>query len=375
MSITLNTPSIIYGETAEIIVNDLSNVIITPTNTVINISVLNLTTTITVKPAMSEIYYASGYNAFNQLINLNITLYVNITVANNDITINYNVPTVLNAYGAISYTWFPSKYLDTTSEPSVICTPLEDIIYTITGVDQFLTISRTYIKVLVNSNLLFTPSTPTIFDGNLLLLKVAYDNSVNDEIVYTWKSKMFIDLPPNCVNLKYGPEIKLHPYQNEEYIVNAYYKNNLLTSGNIAITVIPKPSSLIDIDILPYKWYKIIISRDRNALIRECTQDKILSHKIINFYYNILQTSYRMEWTNKNGISYKVNWNTLYQIVNESNGMILSFEQQWRFFQYIQYNKRKNASSNFGFLLNIINKVYLEFVQKIPLYPMEPAVG
>ena len=82
-----------------------------------------------------------------------------------------------------------------------------------------------------------------------------------------------------------------------------------------------------------------------------------------------------MEWTDKNGIQFKVNWTTLYQITNESIEMILSFEQQWRFFQYIQYNRNRNTQSNFFYLLNVINQVYLERVKKIPLYPMEPMVG
>jgi hypothetical protein len=81
-----------------------------------------------------------------------------------------------------------------------------------------------------------------------------------------------------------------------------------------------------------------------------------------------------MEWTNKNGISCKINWVTKYQIDNESNEMILSFEQQWRFFQYINLLNRQNVTSNFGYLLNIVNSIYLEKTQKIPLYPIEPGV-
>ena len=90
-------------------------------------------------------------------------------------------------------------------------------------------------------------------------------------------------------------------------------------------------------------------------------------NKIIkDFYYTTLQTAYRMEYTVKNGISYKVNWLTLYQVMNESNGMILSFEQQWRFFQYVN----QNQNGNFKYLLNIINEIYLEKPQKIYITPL-----
>jgi hypothetical protein len=270
--------------------------------------------------------------------------------------------------------WYPAKYLNTTSESSVICTPLEDILYTVMGRDDLLSITEQYIKVTVNSNLVFTPSTPSVYDGNLLKLHVNYSKEQTDN--YTWKSSLFSTLPQDCVNLKYGSEITLHPYQNQQYVVNAYTSDGiLLTSGNIKINVITKPSHIIDIDILPYKWYKIILARDRNAVIKAVREDKALTQKIIKFYYTTLQTAYRMEWTDKNGIQFKVNWTTLYQITNESIEMILSFEQQWRFFQYIQYNRNRNTQSNFFYLLNIINQIYLERVKKIPLYPMEPMVG
>jgi hypothetical protein len=124
---------------------------------------------------------------------------------------------------------------------------------------------------------------------------------------------------------------------------------------------------IIDIDILPYEYYNLIISRNRKELTKELIKNKVLSQKIIKFYYNTLITAYRMEWTNKNGIQTTVNWTTLYQITNKSNVMILTFEQQWRFFQYINYNQRRNDQtlSNFAFLLNIVNSIYLEHPQKI----------
>ena len=73
-----------------------------------------------------------------------------------------------------------------------------------------------------------------------------------------------------------------------------------------------------------------------------------------------------MEFTVKNGISFKVPWQTVYQIVNESNGMILSFKQQWKFFGYIN----SNAQSNFKFLLNTLNEIYLSKPQKIYITPI-----
>ena len=74
-----------------------------------------------------------------------------------------------------------------------------------------------------------------------------------------------------------------------------------------------------------------------------------------------------MEWNDKNGISYKVNWYTLYQDINKSDAMIITFNQQWEFFKYINMNQRikNHVKSNFAFLINCINQIYLEYPQKI----------
>ena len=218
--------------------------------------------------------------------------------------------------------------------------------------------------VIVNNNLIFYPSIPTVYDGNILKLSVSYSlNTENTENKYVWKSL----LEPSFI--KYENEITLHPYNTQDYNVSVYNNNdNLLSEGNIKVIVIQKPANIIDIDILPYKWYKLILNKNKLKLTQEIIKDKVLSFKIINFYYTTLQNAYRMEWTNKNGVSTNISWITYYQILNDSNRMVLSFEQQWKFFQYIQMN-----TSNFRYMLNIINQVYLEIVKKIPLYPIEPA--
>ena len=373
--IALN-PSLNYGETTDIIVYYLLNVNITPNNSVINMVQSGYEYIITVKPTQTTLYYVTGDNGLGQIINLNLTVYVNVTIleVNNTVYTDYNTPIDLNAYGSLSYYWYPSTYLNQTRGSVVTTTPLESITYYIEGTDQFNTVTTTYLNIVVNSNLLFTPEKPTLYDGNLLNLNVKY-NSIDSNIIYTWKSELFDELPPNCVNLLYGDTIKLHPYNSISYTVTAYENQtkDIITRGKIQIDVIVKPSHIIDVDILPYSIYKYVIHRNRNKLIKVLTQNKTLSKKIIDFYYTTLQTAYRMEYTVKNGISYKVNWLTLYQVMNESNEMILTFNQQWNFYQYIS-SRNKMFHSNFGYLLNIINEVYLEKVQKIPIYPIEPAV-
>jgi hypothetical protein len=443
MSITVSNTSINYGGISTITVNDLLNVSISPSNSVTNTEYSNSGTVIyTVQPTISTLYYITGYNTLNNQINLNTTIYVNVTLLNNIIEIPYNTSQEINVYGSSSYSWSPSLYLNNNNSSSVTCTPLENIVYTIIGKDPFNTISRTYLKIVVNNGLTFTPSNPTVYEGNLLILSVNFDvnfnvdntnsnsgnisnlsynydtyeeddtnnyiwtfingvpilsvtssneNKINkaqeynnisvsvsstiydtSTITYVWKSKLFDTLPPNCVYYKYGQTLKLHPYKSEEYNVKVYQSCDILTSGNIKINVIEKPMNIIDIDILPYAIYQPVITRDKKTLIKLLKENKPLSMKIIKFYYNILLTAYRMEWTNKTGISYSIKWNTVYQVVNDSNEMILNFNQQWRFFQYINYHQTRNniTTSNFAYLLNVVNEIYLEHPQKIGIYPL-----
>ena len=366
MSILITNPSIQYGEESTIIINDLSNITITPRDSIVSILPSSNNIIVTVNPEISTVYYIIGYDEFGNKYNLSGTVYVNITVLNDIQNINYNTSFILIAYGSEKYTWYPSTYLNETFGPTVICTPLKDITYTITGTDNFSSVSTTKINIIVNTNITFTPSEPIVYSGNILNLSVNYNSTINN-LIYRWKSKLFDGLPNNCINYKYGKTIILHPYNNQEYTVNILNNNNIISSDIIKINVIPKPSNIIDIDILPYKLHTLILQRRKKELLRELAIDKILSNKIINFYYNILQTSYRMEWNNKNGIPYKVNWYTLYQNINKSDSMIITFNQQWDFFKYINMNQRikNHVKSNFAFLINCINQIYLEYPQKI----------
>jgi len=372
MSIYIDPTSIFYGSSTTLTVDGLNNISITPSNFVLNTEITLTGIIATLIPTISTIFYIEGYNNLNQLEKYNETVYVKVTAVNNYITVLYNTPIELIVNGSSSYQWYPSLFLNQDYGSTVICTPLENITYTIIATDPFNTVTRTYIFITVNSNLTFTPNNPTVYDGNLLNLSVNYNLNF-EHTDYTWKSNLFLSFPPNCINLLYGDKIRLHPYNTIEYKVDAYQNNKLVTSGNIKINVIQKPSNIIDVDILPYQLYGYIINRNRKKLKEELLKNIQLSKKIIKFYYTTLQTAYRMEFTNKNGIEFKVPWLTYYQITNESNGMILSFEQQWRFFQYINFYQRKNNNitlSNFTFLLNIVNELYLEKPLKIYITPL-----
>ncbi len=363
--ITTINPAIHYGEVAYIIATGFYTLSVSPGDSVVNIFESGYTYTIEVNPIETTIYYLSGINTQNENITVNVTIYVKVTAVNQTVTTDYNTPVNLSVVGSISYKWYPSLYLNQTFGPNVTSTPLENMRYIIQGTDQFNTVSRTFIDVIVNTYLVFSPNEPSVYDGNILKLSVTYTKG-NNQVQYRWRSATFDGLPPQCIDYKYGNQIILHPYKSDVYYVDVIYLGNIISAGKIPINVIQKPSNIIDVDILPYKIYLYVLNRNKKALIDELKKDKGLSEKIISFYYTTLQTAYRMEWTDKNGISFKVKWNTLYQVLNDSNAMILNYEQQWQFFQFIN----KFPTSNFKYLLNTVNEIYLEKPQKIYITPL-----
>jgi hypothetical protein len=104
MSLVSTTTSIKYGESSIITVYDLSNVSVQPMDSVSNIDVTSGSVIITVIPQISTIYYITGYNAFQQQINLNETIYVNVTMQyqNHEITTDFTGQTCTMEEGCVT---------------------------------------------------------------------------------------------------------------------------------------------------------------------------------------------------------------------------------------------------------------------------------
>lgn len=80
MSLAVLDQSIKVGETTTLLLNDVINPNIQQNNSIMNIEQSeNNSYIITVNPTISTIYYISGYNSTQMLINLNATVYVNVT--------------------------------------------------------------------------------------------------------------------------------------------------------------------------------------------------------------------------------------------------------------------------------------------------------
>jgi len=210
----------------------------------------------------------------------------------------------------------------------------------------------------------FLPSNPFVLEDNPITI---YIDNPNPTLTYQWKPYNRIYLDDSYVQ-NYGTSFRVILYKTSTFIVNGISENgNVISTSNITIEVSEKPSNILDNDLLPYEYYDLIITRNTKELRKKLIENKIMAQKIIRFYYNQILTAYRFQWTVKNGISYKMPWITYHQIEIDSNKVIISFSNQWKLFQYIHYNQQRNGytRSNFAYLINIVNSIYLEKPQKI----------
>ncbi len=218
----------------------------------------------------------------------------------------------------------------------------------------------------MTTSIIFDQSNPVVYQGNVIIINIF---SPDPTLTYEWKpfNRIYLD---DAYVQNYGTSFRLIPYQTQTFIVNGVSSTGTIVSNSqITIKAIEKPSYLLDNDLLPNEYYDIIINRNTKELRRKLIENKILSQKIIRFYYNQILNAYRFEWTNKNGTQYKMPWLTYIQVVNESNEVVISFKEQWKLFQYIHMNQQRNGytKSNFAYLINIVNSIYLEKPQKIYL--------
>jgi hypothetical protein len=371
-----------YNDTSTISLYNFKNfqVLSEPNDLSLNIKKINNNyTLITVKPKTTTRYIIYGLDYNNNIAEFDENIQVNIALNYNNvfyykqiiINVQYNSINTINLFGAYSYQITPNTFLTTSTQnalnDTITIQPLTSINYKIVGTDYFSNNSTIYISVIVQYDFIFSPAEPTIYEGNKIEISAVQIGSKTSTLNYVWIPTTSKYLSPEQAGIKYGQNITLISYKSLEFIVDGFINDELVATNNIKINVIPKPSSVIDVDILPISLYTAIMSRNSKQLKELLIKDPILSKKIINFYYTTLQTAYRLEWTNKNGGNTLINWYSVYQQMNDTSPMILTFYQQWNFFQYIQLHQtRKNITpSNFAFLLNNVNQIYLEHPQQI----------
>jgi len=394
--ITVLNNTINYNSSTNIYLYNFKNVQIlsSPVDSTININKINDNYSIvTVTPSTTTQYtiYGQDYssnniNTFNEIIKVNFALFYNnvyyYSNSNNPIQLNiyYNSATSISLFGAISYNWTPTTFLTLSTNKilndTCIIKSINNISYQIIGTDQFSNSFTLSFSVNIIYSFTFNPLNPIVYEGNKIEVNVVELDSNNNNVSpsnaatninYIWTPTTSKYLPPDQAGIKYGPNITVILYKSLEYIVNAYIDNTLVGTNNLRINIIEKPSNVIDVEVIPCSLYMAVTNRNSAELKKLLLQDVPLSNKLIDLYYTALQTAYQLEWTNKFGGNTVVNYYSIYQQINESSPMILTFTQQWKFFKYIQLNQTRNnkTPSNFAFLLNNLNQLFLEKPEKI----------
>jgi len=365
MSLQIKNQYLTYGNASYITIKNLKNIYIQPsdnTNTIDKSSYLlnSYKYEIVINPQKSTSYTIFGLNAQNEKVSLSFILYVKITLNINEISINKGDSIVIKAYGSEDYTWTPSTYI-TQNNNTIITSPTSSILYTASSTDFFGYSSEASVQINVLDNLLFNPSEPVIYEGDLASIQVSQKDTSYSNISYSWRSKKSFELPLQYANIVYSDELNIHPFFSVSYLVEGKQDNNLLLRSSLSVVVLPKPSNILDREILPLIFYQEVITRNRDALREKIKKNIRIAFQVVAFYQNVLTYAYKQEFTNRMGANLKVPWRAYYNQKNKTNNFIITFRQQWSLYAYINQNQRKQSVtiSNYAFLLNTINNLCL----------------
>ena len=158
-NLTVNAPAICIGVTATLTANGA----LTYTWNTGGIGGTIITT-----PSATTNYTVTGANANNCYNTVTTIVTVNPLpniVVNSD-TLCLGDSTILNAHGAITYTWSPSSHLNNANSSSVVANPTTTIVYNVIGTDT-------------NACKNYTTSTVTVLDSNSTYCKRVISTVIN----------------------------------------------------------------------------------------------------------------------------------------------------------------------------------------------------
>ena len=85
-----------------------------------------------------------------------------LALANMDTTVEVGTPINITAFGAFGYQWSPTQYISATNTGAIVCTPLQDVTYTVVGVDSYFTCPQALsINIKIFENDIWLPNTFT----------------------------------------------------------------------------------------------------------------------------------------------------------------------------------------------------------------------
>ena len=362
MSIDIKNYKINLGEDYEVDLYNIYNVDITPNDD--NLEIYEYyndgiyITKLILSPQKSTKYIVKGINNSFEDVELEFYIHVKMKLSTNQLDINKNDSGFIEIQSDEKLMIYPNNNIQKISNKLYKVNPNISTDYIITNIDKYNEISRQHLKVTVSNNIIFNPENPKVYSGNRLILNAELNYNEKIDYTFKWRSTHSIGLPEQYAGIKYGNSITIYPYFSLGYIVEAITNNGkFLTSNRIDINVIPKPVNILDNDIIPEILYESVINRNSKKVKELLLQNTRLLNKIITFYYNTITNAYKLENNNKTGSQVKVPWISNYSIVNDNNDMIVTFDQLWNLYIYINRYKTNSMKyiSNFAFLLKNVN--------------------
>ncbi len=136
--------------------------------------------------------------------------------------------------------------------------------------------------------------------------------------------------------------------QGEDLSLGTVYKKK------IKIELLEKPMNILDIDLIPLELFEAVLNKNKNLIILLLKNNHKLLNQLIQFYNIQLMSSYKFEFQAKQGRGFKVPWYSRYNVVNDNNLFLLSFQQQYQFLRYLLNNDNRFGKSYFMYLINIV---------------------
>lgn len=188
----------------------------------------------TAQPLVTTTYYVMGTNAGGCAATDSVVVAIipspDVQAMPSDTTIcaGYNI--LLQASGAVSYTWSPATYLNNITSPNPIASPAQSIRYYVTGTNASGCKNVDSVNITVNPSPVvnITPVSPEICLGASVTLQATGGNS------YSWSPPSELDNPMSAAPLA-------HPSVNMTYHVRVVDGNNCEGYDSVTVTVHPLP--------------------------------------------------------------------------------------------------------------------------------------
>ncbi len=249
---------------------------------------------VTANPASTITYTVTGTDVNGCSASSQASLIVNpppvISIASTNPVICLGGNSVLNASGAMNYTWSPSTFLNATTGASVISTPTSNITYTVDAIDSNGCSASSTSLMTVNPLPIIVPSSV----DSSICLGTSTVLSASGAITYVWS-------PSIGLSSSTGNSVTCNTQSSINYTVTGTNANGCSALASIPVTVYSLPSVTISNNpsICPGSFATLTASGALNYLWSTNAIGNIIS---VN---PIITTSYTVTGTDANGCTSK----------------------------------------------------------------------